>query len=426
MITITTGKKFPAVRAVFYAIAGFGKTSLASAIPGALFLDVEGSSDRYNVARIDARKHTEILAALKDLTRDAQGFQTLVIDTADWVQSAIEDAMCRTQNKPSIAECSGSFGKGYVEAGRKFAEILEYCDTLIFRGMNVVFLAHSAVKKVSAPGEMQTYDRYILALDEKNFATPLYEWAEMVLFGRFEGGVVETKEKRIKATSDAQRRTLHTSDSCAWFAKNRFSLPREIAVPTVEIGADGTIPAAILPPELAEIFAGKMPPRAPAPPPSAPAPVTEAAAPAIPTAPAAPATPDQIATLTTYAKNSVGVKLIEAALAHYGEISPADLTTEQAAQVITRCQEEMNKPATAAASRPGPLATAAAPFVWPAAFAAWLGAHEALVNPFLIGKFWINAGQTWRDLTAERAESLIQREDAFAVSAKIPARGGAV
>jgi len=419
MINITTGKRFPAVRAVFYAIAGFGKTSLASAIPGALFLDVEGSSDRYNVARIDARKHTEILAALKDLTKDAQGFQTLVIDTADWVQSAIEDAMCRTQNKPSIAECSGSFGKGYVEAGRKFAEILEYCDTLIFNGMNVVFLAHSTVKKVSPPGEMQTYDRYILALDEKNFAAPLYEWAEMVLFGRFEGGVVETKEKRIKATSEAQRRTLHTSDSCAWFAKNRFSLPREITVPTVEIASDGSIPAAILPPELAQIFAGRMSPRAPAPAPAPAAPVSE------PIRSAGPATPDQVAKLTTYAKNSVGAKLIEAALAHYGEISPADLNTEQATLVVARCQEEMNKPATAARSRPDPFATAAAPFLWPAGFAEWLGANETLVNPFLVGKSWINAGQTWRDLTAERAESLIQRADAFAVSAKIPARGGA-
>jgi hypothetical protein len=171
-----------------------------------------------------------------------------------------------------------------------------------------------------------------------------------------------------------------------------------------------------LPPELAAIFAGKMTPRAAAP--------VAAPEPAPLSVPVALATPQQIATLTTYGKTSVCAKIIEAALAHYGEISPSDLTTDQAAKVITRCQEEMNKPAAPAAKPTAPLATAAAPFVWPAGFADWMAANEDAVNTFLIGKFWINSGQTWRDLSADRAESLIQREAAFAASAKIPARGG--
>jgi len=53
-----------------------------------------------------------------------------------------------------------------------------------------------------------------------------------------------------------------------------------------------------------------------------------------------------------------------------------------------------------------------------------MAGNEDAVNTFLMAKFWINSGQTWRDLSAERAESLIQREAAFAASAKIPARGG--
>ena len=407
-LMITRGKQFPAVRAVLYAIAGFGKTTLAGSIPNSVFIDVEGSSERYNVARIDAKKLVEILAALKELSANPQGFTTIIIDTADWVQASIEDAMCRAQNKPSIAECGGGFGKGYIEAGRKFSEILELCDSLIFKGVNVLFLAHSMVKKVSPPGEMQAYDRYVLALDEKNFAMPLFEWAEMVLFGKFEADVVETKDKRSKATTDAQRRVLYTSDAAAWFAKNRFSLPREIEVPAFTPNASGDIPAAILPPEIAAIFAGKKK-AAPAPAPAPAAPVSE---PAI--QPPAMATAEQIQKLTDYAKNSVGLKGLEWALQQAKALDASELTESQAAGAIIAIQEAMNAP-----QKP---AETPAKFPWPASFVAWLSANEAAVNTFLVTKQWIQAGQTWRDLPGDRAEQIVERCEAFAKAAKIPAK----
>jgi hypothetical protein len=436
-LTITKGPRKAPVRAVIYAIAGFGKTSTAAGIPGALFIDVEGSSERYDVARIEAKTHVEILAALKDVARDAlalqaKGFFTIIVDTADWVQAAIEDAMCRAQNKPSIAECSGGFGKGYVEAGRKFSEILGLCDTLVFNGFHVVFLAHSAVKKVSPPGELQTYDRFVLAMDEKNFATPLYEWAEMVLFGRFEADVVEIKEgKKIKATDAAQRRVLHTSDATAWFAKNRFSLPREIAVPTVEIGTDGAIPPAILPPELAAVFAGKIQARAVVKEPEITPEITpEIAAAAVVAAansePAPPATADQIAKITLYLANSIGAKVITAALDHYNALDASELTEEQAAKVIARCQEEMNKPATP--TKPAaPAVGVGVGFPWRTQpeVAAWLEANAAAVEAYAVGKKWITAGQSWREIGAENCERIISKADAFAKAAGIPVMGGA-
>ena len=87
----------------------------------------------------------------------------------------------------------------------------------------------------------------------------------------------------------------------------------------------------------------------------------------------------------------------------------------------------MNKAAEkpAPAKSAGPLArTSEAVFPWPAPFKEWLGANEAAVNAFLVAKQWIASGQTWRDLPGERAESVIEREVAFAKSAKIAARDG--
>jgi hypothetical protein len=308
--------------------------------------------------------------------------------------------LLKKQGKKSIEDFG--FGKGHIMLAEEMARALAACDTLIGHGVNVVWVAHAKTVKVSPPDMVDGFDRYELKLHKQT--APLFkEWADLLLFANYETSTIKGNDGRVKGDG-GKRRVLISERAAAWDAKNRYGLPEIMPMIHNE-----------LPPELAAIFAGKMTPR-----PAAPVAAFE---PAPLSVPVALATPQQIATLTTYGKTSVCAKIIDAALAHYGEISPSDLTTEQAAKVIARCQEEMNKPATAAKPT-GPLATAAAPFVWPSAFAEWLGENEEQVNPFLIGKFWINAGQTWRELSAERAESLIQREAAFAASAKIPARGG--
>ena len=59
-LQIKTGKLTPPVRALIYSNAGFGKTSLASALPKPLFIDIEGSSERYNVSRIEAKTEADV------------------------------------------------------------------------------------------------------------------------------------------------------------------------------------------------------------------------------------------------------------------------------------------------------------------------------------------------------------------------------
>jgi hypothetical protein len=55
----------------------------------------------------------------------------------------------------------------------------------------------------------------------------------------------------------------------------------------------------------------------------------------------------------------------------------------------------------------------------------WFTAHELEVNDYLVRVNWIAAGQTWRDLTAERCVSIVGRKDRFARAAGIPPIGGA-
>jgi hypothetical protein len=310
------------------------------------------------------------------------------------------------------------------------ARALTSCDTLVHRGIHVVWIAHAKTVKVSPPDMVDGFDRYELKLAKQ--IGPLFkEWADLLLFANYETSTVKGNDGRVKGDG-GKRRVLIAERSAAWDAKNRYGLPEIMPMLHGE-----------LPPELAAVFAGKIAPR----PISAPAagvvsgtaesdlssqardartggevaePIAGTPVEALP--PPAPATAEQIAKLTDYLKNSVGAKVISAALDHYKAMDATELTEAQAAKVIDRCQEDMNKAAEAKKPMPAAKPTSSPQFPWPASFAAWLGENEAAVNAFLVTKTWIAAGQTWRDLPGERAESVIEREAAFAKSAKIPAR----
>ena len=422
-LKIKTGKLTPPVRALIYSNAGFGKTSLASALPKALFIDIEGSSERYNVSRVEAKTEAEVRSVLLELIKDRQGFQTVVIDTADWLSSAIGLFMCERDKVGTVADCSGGYGKGFTEQASRFGEILTLCDTLIFKGMHVVLLAHSTIKKVSPPDKTQSFDRYEIAL-EKGIASQVSEWAEMILFGKFETNIVVTKDKKLKADLSEQARTLYTTNSAAWEAKNRFGLPTELNIQAVEFGADGTIPAEILPAELAAVFAGTAAPVVT--PARVVQPISGAAAAAVVAEPAGepevnpePPTPanitaEQRAKLEQYGAIDMCAKVIRGALAHYVCVDVPELTEAQADKVIARCQEEMNKePAKPAA----PVTNDGPGFLWPASCREWLTANAAAANAYLHKRGHIMATQTWANLPIDRAEKIAEHFEAFKKSA---------
>jgi hypothetical protein len=139
-----------------------------------------------------------------------------------------------------------------------------------------------------------------------------------------------------------------------------------------------------------------------------------------------PATAEQIAKITLYLANTIGAKVIAAALDHYNALDASELTEEQAAKVITRCQEEMNKPATPAKpAAPAVGANAAFPWQHQRQVAAWIEANAEAVERYSVVKKWIQPGQTWRHIGAENCERIIARPDAFAAAAGIPVMGGA-
>jgi hypothetical protein len=100
-------------------------------------------------------------------------------------------------------------------------------------------------------------------------------------------------------------------------------------------------------------------------------------------------------------------KVIRGALAHYVCVEVDEFTEVQAAAVIKRCQEEMNKEPAKPAAPTGPV------FPWPAHAREWLTANAAAVNTYLHQKSRITAGQTWKDLHHEKSERILAAFEAF-------------
>jgi hypothetical protein len=212
-------------KVVIYGPEGVGKSTLAGQTPDPVFIDTEGGTHHLDVARFDvAATWEEITAAIAQLAKADHPFKTLVVDTADWLEKRLAEHLCRKANKDSIEDFG--YGKGWVQLAEEFARFLGTLDTILARGMHVVFLAHSMVRKFEAPDQAGSYDRYELKLS-KQVAPLLKEWADLVLFGNFVTKVAEKDNGKMRGVGGKER-VLFSTHAAAYDAKNRHGLPDKL------------------------------------------------------------------------------------------------------------------------------------------------------------------------------------------------------
>jgi len=224
VLNITRGRRQAAVRGTLYGIEGIGKTTLATQFPSPLVLDTEDGTNHLDVARSSVHDWKTLTLALTELAVNSQGFKTIVIDSADWAEKLLVEWLLKTSGKKSIEDFG--FGKGYVMLQEHFQRFLASCDVLVGQGINVVFVAHSMVKRVSPPDQTDGFDRYELKLT-KQVSPLLREWCDLLLFCTYRTKLVEGSDGRLKATGGKER-IMHAEHSAAWDAKNRFDLPAEM------------------------------------------------------------------------------------------------------------------------------------------------------------------------------------------------------
>lgn len=255
---IISGKIVKPQKVIIYGPEGIGKSTFASQFPRPLFIDTEGSTSHLEVDRLERPTSWQMLRQyIQDIKTDSMGYQTVVIDTADWAERLCEDSICSKYGKQGLEDFG--YGKGYTYVKEEFGRLLDGLTDLIEAGLNVVLTAHSIIRKFELPEETGAYDRYELKLGNKagnQCAALAKEWADMVLFANYKEIVVTSKDGKKKVSGG--QRVMHTLHNPCWDAKNRHGFPEELpfdyaqiahCIPVME-GPEPPQPATVKPPKL--------------------------------------------------------------------------------------------------------------------------------------------------------------------------------
>lgn len=223
-MVITKGKKATPLRCIIYGPPGIGKSTLAGQFPNPLFVDIEDGTGELDVSRTQKPTSWPMLKGIvTEMTKDAQGFKTLVLDSADWADGLAINDICAKANKTGIEDFG--FGKGWqylADEWKRFLDLLS--DLQEKQGMNVVFVAHSGIKKFTLPDETGSYDRYELKMERKS-ADILKEWASAILFANYQTLVVEIDKKK---KAQGGKRVMYSNFHPCWDAKNRYGMGDEL------------------------------------------------------------------------------------------------------------------------------------------------------------------------------------------------------
>lgn len=216
-----------APRILIHGMPGVGKTTFACGAPSPIVIQTEDGLGALNVPAFPlATDYQQVMEALTSLYQEEHDFQSLVIDSLDWLEPLVWRAVCVDNNWESIEQAG--YGKGYVEAlvyWRRFCQAITALRD--DKGMTVIMIAHSEIKRVEDP-TLPAYDRVDIKMHRRASAL-VEEYADIIGFARMETNTVGedqkfSKEKRIRATTTG-RRELLTVGAPGYLAKNRYALP---------------------------------------------------------------------------------------------------------------------------------------------------------------------------------------------------------
>ena len=226
---VVSGKTAAPRRVMLYGTHGIGKSTFASCAPSPVFVQTEDGLGEIDCDKLPvATTFQDVMKGLSELYTEPHPYQTVVVDSLDWLERLIWAEVCRKRNVESIEDIG--YAKGYIFALTQWREFLEGLTALrADRGMTAILIAHARIERFENP-ETESYDRYVPRL-HKLAAAVVQEWCDEVLFATYRVHTKQNDEgfnrKRTQGIGTGER-IIRTQERPAHVAKNRLNLPEEL------------------------------------------------------------------------------------------------------------------------------------------------------------------------------------------------------
>lgn len=226
---IRSGKQMKPRRVLVYGDNGVGKSTWAASWPRPVFLNLE---DGLNDLEIDSTPRIKTLeemhGAMSWLIQNPNDYQTIVIDTLDWLEKLIFTHVAAKAGKQTIEEIG--FGRGYEQVEANWRRIITGLSLMWDAGRHIVMTCHSKIAKYKPP-EGESYDYHSPSLHDKG-SDIMCQWCDEVLFCKYKVHTRTIDEgfgARRNIAVGGTERVMMTQEAATHVAKNRLGLPAEIA-----------------------------------------------------------------------------------------------------------------------------------------------------------------------------------------------------
>lgn len=224
--SISRAAAVKAPRIMLYAPHGLGKTTFGASAPNPIFILTEDGLGTLQVPHFPlAKSEAEVLEAIGVLYNEEHAYQTVVVDSLDWLDALIWQDINTKYDAKDLA-----YGKGAVIAAERWRTILDGLNALRNdRGMVVILIAHAQIKRFDSP-EVEPFDRYMPKLQDRSSAL-VQEWCDCVLFANFKTLIKKDDvgfNQKVSRGVTTGERLLYTVERPAYLAKNRYALPDSI------------------------------------------------------------------------------------------------------------------------------------------------------------------------------------------------------
>lgn len=235
MSKVHRGKAAKPPRILLYGVEGIGKSTFGSLAPKPIYIQTEDGLDEIDCDKFPlATTYNDVVGALAELRAEQHDYESVIIDSLDWLERLVWDKLCAENGVNSIEKVDGGYSKGYTHALTYWREIVDHLNVLRNgRGMVVLLIAHSKVERFEDP-ESSPYDRYSPRL-HKHAAALISEWCDAVLFAtrriRTQSEDAGFNRKRTIAHAigkDGGERILRCVGGPTCVAKNRYGITEEL------------------------------------------------------------------------------------------------------------------------------------------------------------------------------------------------------